>query len=80
MKQKNALLKIGCCALLATTFVACVPTRQLKDAQSTIAILRADSTMKADKISQMNQSASDLKNNVSTLFVKFNNFKFIFFT
>ncbi|MBC7721910.1 MAG: flagellar motor protein MotB, partial [Pedobacter sp.] len=35
--------------------------------QSTIAILRADSTMKADKISQMNQSASDLKNNVSTL-------------
>ncbi len=67
MKQNNAFLKIGCYALLATTFVACVPTRQLKDAQSTIAILRADSTMKADKISQMNQSASDLQSNLSKL-------------
>ena len=67
MKQKNALLKIGCYALLATTFVACVPTRQLKDAQSTIAILRADSSMKADKINQMNQSESNLKSNLSKL-------------
>ncbi len=67
MKQNNAFLKIGCYALLATTFVACVPTRQLKDAQSTIAILRADSTMKADKISQMNKSANDLQSNLSKL-------------
>ena len=67
MKQKNALLKIGCYALLATTFVACVPTRQLKDAQSTIAILRADSSMKADKINQMNQSENNLKSNLSKL-------------
>ena len=67
MKQQNALIKISCSALLAAIFVACVPTRQLKDAETTIAVLRSDSSMKADKINQLNQSATNLQSNLIRL-------------
>ncbi len=67
MIKNNTLLKIGCYGLFAAMFVSCVPTRQLKEAQTTIAQLREDSTQKANQISQLNQTAGDMRSNLSKL-------------